>query len=250
MYKKRERKVHILLLLILVIIGNAHAQDKITFAATDKLIITADLYSVNDTLPYMILCHDLKSSRGEFNDLAKRFNKLGYNCIAIDMRVGGTKNGVANETMALAQAKHITTKLLDCKLDIEAAISYAYLKSKKKVILVGGGFSGALVLYEGASSPYVACVMAFSPADYFGGILVTKDVFSKCTIPVFVASSRSEAAAVKKYVADIPSAKVTLFSPSSAEGGHGTDALLSTTEGHQDYWLTILMYIKQLQGGS
>jgi len=249
MYKLRGKKVHAILLLIVLVLGKAHAQDKITFAATDKLLVTADLYSVNDTLPYMILCHDLKSSRGEYKDLAKRFNKLGYNCIAIDMRVGGTKNNITNETMALAQAKHITTKLLDCKLDIEAAINYAYKKNSKKVVLLGSGFSGSLVIYIGATNTKVSNVMAFSPADYFGGILVTKDVFPKCTIPVFVASSRAEAPAVKKYVADIPAGKVTLYSPSNSDGAHGTDALLSTTTDHQDYWLTILMYIKQLQGG-
>jgi len=248
MLKAAKHRALFLVLLISLIAGKLTAQEKITFIGADRLIITADLYKVNDTLPYMILCHDLKSSRGEFNDLAKRFNKLGYNCLAIDMRVGGKKNGVDNETMSLAQAKHITTKLLDCKIDIASAINYAYDKNHKKVVLVGGGFSASLVLYTGCINPKVSCVFAFSPSDYFGGILDTKEAFPKCLIPVFVASSRSEAPAVKKYVADIPSSKVTLFAPST-DGAHGTDALLNSNPDHSDYWLTILMYARQIQGG-
>jgi len=225
MLKAYRQAALILVVFTFLVAGKLKAQDKITFLSADRMLITADLYMVNDTAPYMVLCHDLKSSRGEFNDLAHRFNKLGYNCLAIDMRVGGKKNGVDNETMALAQAKHIPTKLLDCRIDIASAVNYVHERNHKKVILVGGGFSASLVLYIGCINPKVSCVLAFSPSDYFGGILDTKEAFPKCLIPVFVASSRAEAPFVKKYVAGIPPAKVTLFSPA-----------------------TILVYIRQLQG--
>ncbi len=234
--------------ILILILGNANAQDKISILATDKLMITADAYVVNDTLPYMILCHDIKSSRGEYKDLAHRFTKLGYNCLAIDMRIGAAKNGVDNETAALAQAKHFKVKLLDPEMDIDAAINYCFTKSHKKVVLVGSGYSASLVLFIGSTNTKVATVLAFSPGELFAGLLDTKTAFPKCAIPVFVASSRAEAEATKKYVAAIPAAKMALFSPST-DGAHGTDALLNTTPDHHDYWLSILMYIRQLQGG-
>ncbi|HSY76835.1 MAG TPA: hypothetical protein VK890_08265 [Bacteroidia bacterium] len=249
MLNSYRHRAAVLILLSVLTLAKVNAQDKITFIAPDKLLVTADLYLVNDTLPYMVLCHDIKSSRGEYKDLAKRFNKLGYNCLAIDMRIGGTKNGVDNETTSLAKAKHITTKLLDSQVDITGAINYAYEKSHKKVILIGSGFSASLVLYIGSTNSKVSSVLAFSPSDYFAGLLDTKTAFPKCPVPVFVASSRAEAAATKTYVSTIPSAKVTLFSPST-DGAHGTDALLNATPDHHDYWLSILMYIRQLQGGN
>ncbi len=227
-------------------LAKINAQDKITFIAPDRLLVTGDLYFVNDSLPYMILCHDLKSSRGEYKDLAHRFNKLGYNCIALDMRVGGTKNGVQNETVSMADAKHMATKPIDSEIDITGAINYAYGRSNKKVVLVGSGYSASLALYLGSTNPRIASVFAFSPADYFNGTLDTKTAFPKCTIPVFVASSVAEASAAKAYVSGIPSSKVTMFSPANG-GAHGTDALLSTTETNHDYWLSILMYIRQVQ---
>ncbi|HTB06376.1 MAG TPA: dienelactone hydrolase family protein [Bacteroidia bacterium] len=248
MQRNRILFVCTLLLTLLFFKSSLKAQDKITFISADKLIITADVYMVSDTMPYMILCHDIKSSRGEYKDLAKKFTKLGYNCIAIDMRVGGTKNGITNETSSLAQAKHIQTKLLDCKTDIDAAIDYAYGKSKKKVVLVGCGFSAAITLYIGSTNARIASVLAFSPSGVFVGLLDTKTAFPKCNIPVFITSSKAELPEVKKYVAAIPSSKVTLFEPPT-EGSHGVDGLLSTASDHHDYWLSILMFVRQIQGG-
>ena len=249
MFKPYKYSALFLLVLLVLSVGKVNAQDKITFIAPDKLLVTADLYFINDTLPYMILCHDLKSSRGEYKDLAHRFNKLGYNCIALDLRVGATKNGVDNETMELAQAKHMVPKITDAQIDITGAINYVYSRSNKKMVLVGSGFSGALVLYIGATNPRIASVFAFSPTDNFYGALDTKTAFPKCTIPVFVASSVAEAASTKAFVSGIPASKLTLFSP-SGPGPHGTDALLSSSETNHDYWLSILMYVHQIQGGS
>lgn len=249
MLKTHIQRTFLLLLMNVVMLGNIKAQDKITIIAPDKLLITADIYMVNDTLPYMILCHDIKSSRGEYKNIARRFNKLGYNCIAIDMRNGDIKNGVPDETASLAQAKHLNPKLIDSRIDIAGAINYAYEQSHKKVVLVGNGYSASLALYIGSVNPKVACVLAFNPGDYFKGTLNTKDIFPKCNIPVFVASNITRAAEVKKYVAGIPASKLTLFQPSS-DGVPGVEALLSTSANHDDYWLSLLMYLHQLQGGS
>lgn len=223
------------------------AQEKITFIATDKLIITGDLYMVSDTLPYMILCHGQKSSRGEYRETAKKFIKLGYNCIAIDLRNGGVYNGVENETATLAGLKHLPTGMIDAKLDIEAAITYAHNKSNKKVVLVGSKYSASLVLDIGATDPRVATVLAFSPSDDFNGKLNISSVLPKYNIPVYVSSARSEAAAVKKYVAGIPSSKLVQFIPPT-EGSSGSAALLVADKNeYHDYWISILMFMRQVQ---
>src|SRR3972149_6331103 len=75
----------------------------ITFPSTDALLITADLYFVSDTLPYMILCHQAGYSRGEYMETADKFCNLGYNCLAIDQRSGKEVNGVKNKTATLAE---------------------------------------------------------------------------------------------------------------------------------------------------
>jgi dienelactone hydrolase len=243
-----SKKVYLTTLILLAVVFT-HAQDKATFIATDKLIVTGDLYMSNDTLPYMILCHEQKSSRGEYKETAKKFMKLGYNIIAIDLRNGDTRNGVANETSTLAGLKHLPANPIDAKLDIEAAIAYAHNKNaKKKVVLVGSGYSASLALYLGATDPRVAGVLAFSPADAFGGKLDTKSAFSKYLgKAVFVSSSKSESADVKKYISAIPSTvKLVQFIP-TAEGAHGSAALTTSDTEYHDYWISILMFMRLVQ---
>src|ERR1035437_5635722 len=119
---------------------------KIYFPASDALLITADLYFVNDSLPYMILCHQAGYSRGEYMETAAKFCNLGYNCIAIDQRSGNEVNGVKNETAALAIQKKKPTTYLDAEQDIVAALDYAYTQSGKKVFLVGSSYSASLIM--------------------------------------------------------------------------------------------------------
>jgi hypothetical protein len=233
-------------LLFIAITGVLKAQEKVTFLASDKLIVTADLYKPYDTLPYIILCPDQKSSRGEFKDIVKKFNKLGFNCLAVDLRNGGTNNGVVNETAGLAQLKHYTSTLYDVELDIQAAMNYVSQKSKRKMILFGSGYSASLVLDIAANDGRVCAVFAFSPAEDFTSKLNTKQDFPKLgSKPVFIASSVAEAKQVKDYVADIPKDKLTIYVP-KVEGAHGSAALANTDPDYHDYWISILMFIRQI----
>jgi alpha-beta hydrolase superfamily lysophospholipase len=82
---------------------NSIAQEKINFTASDHLKISADLYLKDQTLPFIILCHQANSSRGEYFEIASRLQKLGYNCLAIDLRAGESMNYVKNETAERAK---------------------------------------------------------------------------------------------------------------------------------------------------
>src|ERR1051326_2881810 len=84
---------------------SSQATQKITFPASDGVIVTADLYFISDSLPYMILCHQAGYSRAEYAETAGKFCHLGYNCLAIDQRSGKEVNGVKNETAASGEQK-------------------------------------------------------------------------------------------------------------------------------------------------
>src|ERR1041385_9201704 len=76
---------------------------QITFPSIDGLIITADSYLQDDSLPWILLCHQAGYSRGEYKETAAKFEAFGYNCLAIDQRSGGEVNGIKNETAARAK---------------------------------------------------------------------------------------------------------------------------------------------------
>src|SRR5687768_9393059 len=90
-------------LCVLLAFAPAICSETITFPSKDGITITGDMYMINDTMPYMLLCHQAGYSRGEYKETAKRFNKLGFNCLAIDQRSGNEVNGVKNMTAEAAK---------------------------------------------------------------------------------------------------------------------------------------------------
>ncbi|MBI4947264.1 MAG: dienelactone hydrolase family protein [Bacteroidetes bacterium] len=217
---------------------------KITFPAPDALLVTADLYFVNDTLPYMILCHQAGYSRGEYLETAAKFCRLGYNCIAVDQRSGNEVNGVKNETAVLTTQKKKTTGYLDAEKDILAAIDYAYTKSGKKVILVGSSYSASLALKIATTNQKIQAVMAFSPGEYFGNDLKLKKAIANLAVPVFVTSTKEEEAAVAALISDVKSKIKKQYTPPASKGIHGSSCLWKTNQGYQDYWIEILLFMK------
>ena len=87
------------LLIVILLCSASIAQDDshstIRFDASDGVSITADLYLAHADLnkPLIVLCHQAGWSRGEYREIAPKLNALGFNCIAIDQRSGGSING-------------------------------------------------------------------------------------------------------------------------------------------------------------
>ncbi|MBI3500266.1 MAG: dienelactone hydrolase family protein [Bacteroidetes bacterium] len=218
---------------------------KISFPASDGLVVTADLYLVSDSLPYMILCHQAGYSRAEYAETASKFCHLGYNCLAVDARSGNEVNGVKNETAALAVQKKKPATYLDAEKDILAAIDYAYNKSGKKVFLVGSSYSASLALKIAATNKKVKAVMAFSPGEYFGTKLKLKDAIANLSVPVFVTSAKEEAQDVTTLISDVKSKIKNQFVPTS-KGKHGSSCLWKDNPGYHEYWFAIMLFVKQL----
>ncbi|MCB0397939.1 MAG: hypothetical protein KDD36_14910 [Flavobacteriales bacterium] len=236
-------------LLLLVACGVAfttRASEKITLKAADGLEITGDLYIVNDNAPYILLCHQAGYSRGEYVVTAERFNKLGYNCLAIDQRSGNSVNNIPNETYQRAKAKNLPTEYLDAEQDIVAGIDYLYERSHQPITLLGSSYSASLALTIAAKNDKVGAVIAFSPGEYFGTKLNVKESIKGLNKPTFVASSKAEGAAVKELISDIPADKKQQFYP-GLEGIHGSRALWKSCESNQEYWLSLIRFLSNIK---
>lgn len=229
-------------LFVLVALASFAAPTTVTFPSKDGVTITADIYTVNDTLPWMLLCHQAGSSRGEYKDLAKRFMKLGYNCMAIDQRSGKECNGVINQTALDAVSKKKDTEYLDAEQDIVAALDYLYKKSNKPVVLVGSSYSASLVLKIAAGNPKVSLVMAFSPGEYFGKKLKLKESIQKLDKPTYVACSQQEKSGCDDLMKNVATGDKVIFSPGTG-GEHGAKALTKSNPNHTDYWMSVMMFL-------
>jgi len=220
-------------------------QDKtITFPSKDGLIITADLYQIENSKAFILLCHQAGFSRGEYIDTAKKLNKLGYSCLAIDQRSGKSANNISNETAKRAKEKGLKTKYLDAKQDIEAAIDYSYkLNKDQPIIIVGSSYSASLVLLIAQSNNKVKAVASFSPGEYLKGINLAESI-SDLTKPVFVTSSKSETKKTANVVKNIKT-KVAHFKP-EVKGIHGSRALWNNTNGNESYWKAFSSFLSNI----
>ena len=222
------------------------SQERVSFQAADGLEITADLYELNETNPYVLLFHQHGSSRGEFHEIAGRLTKFGYNCLAVDMRSGDEESYVRNETAQKAKEQAIANDLIDCKKDIEAAIEYAHEKSGKNVVLFGSSFSASLSLIIGKDHPNVEAVIAFSPGEFFPSEFKVNELLDNYTKPIFAAGMKREESYLMDILARVPDEKKTIFVPETGQGEYGAKALWESNSSSFEYWLSLLVFFKSI----
>ena len=217
----------------------------VSFPSLDKLDVTADLYYIGDDHPLIILCHQARFSRGEYIESAKKFNELGYNCMAIDQRSGNEINNVINKTAYLAEKKGLKQDYLSAEQDIIAAINYASSINLDDIILLGSSYSASLVLKIASVNKKVRAVMSFSPGEYFGAQLNLQTSIQSLDVPCFITSSRKEFSSIKVLTSKLNTSKITLFLPNE-EGKHGSKALWSSYKHNEEYWCAIKKFLKEL----
>lgn len=218
----------------------------ITLTAEDGLEITADEYVISVDLPYILLFHEQGSSRGEFQSIARRLNKMDYNCLAVDVRNGGNNSYVSNETAKRCRESKCSQGVEDIELDLDAAIHYAFDQSRQPVILFGSGANGSLSLKLASEIDQVRAVVAFSPGEYFLPVINVQDTIAHLKKPIFVTSSLSEFPYVSELVSGVDKQYLSLFEPKLGEGSRGTASLTDENEHNSEYWLALLIFFKDL----
>ena len=221
---------------------------KIQFLSLDSLLITANLYDRGSEYPVIVLCHQARYNKFEYNEIAKTLFDKGYNCLAIDQRSGGPIVETFNETFLEADKKGLSTEFLDAEQDIIAAIDFAYEKYNKKVILWGSSYSSTLSLHIACDYKKIDAVIAFSPGDYFDeekGGLANK--LNNLKMPMFVTSSKEEAPYLSNLLDGLNLKENQMQFIPSSDGRHGSRALWKTDEDNEEYWEAILKFLSDIK---
>jgi len=239
-------KVYTLLFLFLVIGKFSTAQLKMTFPSKDEVTITADWYPVNSESLTILLCHQNSFSRGEYAETAKKLNMLGFNCLAIDQRVGKEVNGVENETTKDARTRGKTLSYINAEQDIVAAVDWLFAKYNRRVIILGSSYSASLALKVAKENNNVFAVAAFSPGEYFEEKNFISKSISGLKKPVFLTSSKEEAPAVTELSKDVMSLVKLQYIP-KGNGDHGSKVLWSKSDENQDYWAALVSFLNRMK---
>jgi len=238
--------VFLSLLQVFVSVTMTSAQLTVTFPSRDSLPLTADWYPIENDLPVILLCHQNRFSRGEYIETAVKLNKFGFNCLALDQRVGDEVNGIRNESAERAHKKGLTPSYADAEQDILAAIDFLYGKYNRKVILMGSSYSASLVLKIAVSNPKVLAVIAFSPGEYFEDKHFVSKSIAGLAKPVFVTSTREEAPGVTQLMRDVNARLQVQFIPKS-KGVHGTRVLWNENPDRNEFWVTLMSFLNRLK---
>ena len=233
----------ILILLLAALSGNLAAQQEVSFLTADSITIFADRYHVNDSLPYVVLFHQQDASRGEFDETAPKIIKMGYNVLAVDLRYGDEINYKPNRTAFTARRNGSYARMKDIEFDITASVQYLESIGVNEMVLAGSTFSGTM----GKNNPFVKGVIAFSPGEYFMPYFRLEEVTNDYNKPVLVTCTQSEKPYVEELIRNIPADFITLFSPDYGDGVPGSKALWENNPTHQEYWLAILIYFRNLK---
>ncbi|REJ83984.1 MAG: hypothetical protein DWQ44_05845 [Bacteroidetes bacterium] len=236
----------ILHIFILMSSQKANAQLTVQFPSKDQVMISADWYPVNTAYPIVLLCHQNGFSRGEFLETAVRLNKLGFNCMAIDQRIGDEVNNVKNETASNALSKGLKPSFEDAEQDIIAAIEYLHERYNQNIILLGSSYSASLALKIACNNEKVKAVAAFSPGEYFKDKDYVSKSISSLTKPVFITSSKSEADKVTQLVRDVNSRIKVQYIPKTA-GDHGSKVLWTSSSDNPEYWVALMSFLNKIK---
>ncbi|MCF8224654.1 MAG: dienelactone hydrolase family protein [Bacteroidales bacterium] len=235
---------------MLLIAGSTYSQlgrSEVTYYSSDSLLITADLYMKSDSLPFLLLLHEQGSSRGEFLDIVSWFQKMNYNCLVPDLRNGGNSNVIVNETANRARMEERTISYNMIENDIQASIEYALEISGKSVTLLGAGANGSLALKAAAEIPEVKAVVALSPGEFFLPEMEIENSLDSLKKPILVGSTRSEYPYMEQLVSGVDDKYKSVFAPDTTEGARGTKSLLPVNITSMEYWLSILLFVKEIQ---
>ncbi|NQU33753.1 MAG: hypothetical protein HQ521_11000 [Bacteroidetes bacterium] len=220
----------------------------VEFPSLDSLMISANIYDISKDSPVIVLCHQARFNKFEYEGIAQKLNKLGFNCIAIDQRSGGPIGNKINETAIRALEDGKDTDYIDAEPDIIAAINYAVARYGKPIILWGSSYSSTLALYIAAENNNVGAVVAFSPGNYlsdYKGSLI--DVLSGFEKPMFVTSSKREAEGVKSLLQNVDMNDSQILFEPLGEGHHGSRALWKSQRGGEEYWIAVNEFLTSIK---
>ncbi len=223
--------------------------ETIVFPSADGLTISADIYIVHElTAPFIVLFHQARWSRGEYIEIAPRLNKMGFNCMAVDLRSGGAINDVENQTCKRATEQKKPTTYIDALPDMVAALKYAKTSYAQGALIVwGSSYSAALVVKLAADNPkLVDGGLSFAPGEYFAKLGQSETFITEAAMnvqcPIFITSAKSEGPNWESIYAAIPSKAKSSFLPET-DGNHGSRALWSKFEDNSAYWQAVTVFL-------
>ena len=215
----------------------------VLLTASDGVKVYGSLYAAAKPKALILLFHQAGSSKDEYATIAPRLVEAGYSALAIDQRAGGGLYGV-NQT---AKTFGREVRYREARPDMQAALDWAQ-QQKLPILLWGSSYSSSLIFPLAAGDPQgIVALLSFSPGEYFDGDPPIAAAASKVSVPVFIASTKSEASDADPIMAALPkTAGNVRFVPD--HGVHGSSTLIAAKnpDGADANWTAVLAFLNRV----
>jgi dienelactone hydrolase len=191
----------------------------------------------------ILLFHQAGSNHAEYDTIAPRLARAGFDALAIDQRSGGDMWGRRNQTMdRLGRDPGYASALAD----LDAALAFGHADNAKGPLLIwGSSYSAALVFLLAARRPaLVAAVLAFSPAEYISGADIGAAAATlRCPVFVTSAADADEEDAAAALLARVASPLRRQYK--ARDGVHGSSTLRADRNpaGADANWQAVLAFL-------
>lgn len=220
----------------------------IRYPSSDELMITADLYLIDQTSPFVILFHQAAYSRGEYLETAVKLNELGYNAMAVDQRSGDKSNDVINLTAIRAREAGLGITYKDAIVDVETSIEYISENFETDLYILGSSYSSVIVLSVGQKyEDILSGILSFSPGEYF--LIDDKKIIEhvkKLTVPVFISCGSHESYEADLLFKGVGSEVKEIFVPDRLVK-HASSILWSENENSDTVWEALQSFLTLTQ---
>jgi len=221
---------------------------QVEFEAKDGTRVYADLYmtEAGKDAPIILLFHQARANAAEYSPIAPRLAKEGFNCLAVDLRSGGTAWQRKNRT---AEQFDQEQSYESAFADMVAALEWAKTEGYGKIIAFGSSYSASLAFRLAAENQEIREVIAFSPGEYFQQKGIVAQWASQVAVPVFVSCAPSEIAETEKIFDAIATEEKSFHTPE--QGLHGASALRAdkNAEGAEAIWKALLEFLAGVEEG-
>lgn len=205
----------------------AFAGEPVTLHSADNVKIFGTLTQARPhSDKVLLLFHQAHANRHEYDSLIAGFNKLGYDALAIDQRVGGDLFGGHNETL---QALGKSSDYLEAMPDLDATLAWSRARHYGTIVAVGSSYSSALVILLAARHPPgLTAIASFSPGEYFDDKNQIKNAAAKITVPFYISTDPDEAANVTEVLRNTHGTNIVHYQPQ--HGVHGASTLVESRD--------------------
>lgn len=220
---------------------------KVTFKTPNNDTVVGELYEANVDAPVILLCHQLGWNKFEYAGIAPVLNEMGFNALAVDLTGGGSFGNRSNETVE-SRGEFDREKLLDYAEE-ELAASIDFLKNKygKKVTVWGSSYSATLVILAAEKNKDINASISFSAFNHFGERRpALESIIPKIKKPMFMTSAKAESKIIDEILVDIKLRKKQYHFTPKESGEHGSKALWTIKDDHEEYWVEIRKFLTEV----